>query len=297
MTTSQGQVAVRFARMIKNVQPLQTEVSRAVGQISRIRARLLRDFEVSSVTRVGSHTKGTAIRRYSDVDVFVVLRRRAARRGDGYVGSGTLLGWVRDSLRARFPDTETRRDKQAVVVGFGKGRHSVDVVPAIFRGPAPSGGPLFSIPDGHGSWLETSPGLHRTYFGRADSRSGSKLRSTVQLLKWWCRCRTPNVPIGSFFIEMSLAASGVCEGARPYSAILPGAMYTVASDSRGGIDDPVGVSGRVPAADTPAKRERILKTLVASMEHAVKAREAEERGKWSEAVRQWKIVFNGDFPS
>lgn len=289
-------VAQRFVELIRRIQPRPLEVARARTRLQGIRTRLSASFPISRVVLTGSHTKGTAVRSFSDVDIFVVLRRDAVRWGSGYVSSATLLRQVRDDLQSRFPSTEIRRDEMSIVVEFSQGDHAVDVVPAIFRSPTQSGYPLFSIPDGSGGWLDTSPDLHFKYLRDADARSGGKLKRVIQLVKWWRVCRTPNVPLLSFHIEMALALSRAAVGAAPYSQVLA-LGFNVMNIRRGAaLRDPCGVSGLIPAAKTEAQRNSVDGSLNHAAWHSSEAFAAEDRGDWREAVRQWDIVFNGYFP-
>src|SRR5258706_9784852 len=166
------QIARRFSRLIQRIQPGPVAVLRARSQFAQIRARLGRSFLVSRVVPLGSHAKGTALQRFSDVDILAVLRRREARWGGGYVSSDTLFRSVRDDLVGRYSDTETRRDGQAVAVRFAQGAHPVDVVPAVFQKAAANGYPVYRIPDGPAVGILPAQTIHPAYFGSADRRTG-----------------------------------------------------------------------------------------------------------------------------
>src|SRR5258705_202752 len=65
--------------------------------------------------------------------------------------------------------------------------------------------PVYSIPDGAGSWMQTSPTLYDSYIQAANRESGGKLLQVAQLMKFWRECRDPRIPLSSFHIEMVLA--------------------------------------------------------------------------------------------
>ena len=290
------QVAQRFTRLIARIQPLPNEVRQARAHFLQVRARLSTSFIVSKIVPIGSHAKHTAVRSVSDVDVLAVLRRREARWGGSYVTSETFLRRVRDDLVARYPATLIRRDGQAVVIGFGQGKHRVDVVPAIYHRPSSNGYPIYSIPDGLGGWLETAPDIHAAYFQQSDRRSGGKLGRVVQMLKLWAQWRATPLPLLSFHLEMLLASSRVAEQVMPYSRAVALSFALLNARSAAALRDPTGISGLILAADTEAKRELLVRAIGFASEHATAAFVAERHGDSAEAVRQWRIVFGEWFP-
>lgn len=289
-------VAVAFRRLILRIEPLQTELNSALNHTATIKTRLAKSFRLRKFITVGSHSRKTAIRHYSDVDYFVVFARDDARWGDSYKSSSTFLNNIKDDLADRFWQTNIYRDVQAVVANFGKGEYSVDVVPAIFWGMNSNNWPIYQMPDGDGGWMPTSPEIHNKFIHATDSKSGGKLRRTAQLIKFWRECRTPRVPISSFHIELLLASSKICVGIKTYTRCLVEAFQLLAERECRAYRDPMNISGNVGAVKTEAQREEVLRSIVHAREHAKKALVAESCGDHNEACRQWDIVFNGKFP-
>lgn len=289
-------VAGSFVRLLRRIQPVESELAKAKLHAHSIRRRLETCFEVKKFLIVGSHSRSTAIRGHSDVDYFVVLSRSEVQWGEGWVNSSTLLKRVRDELSDRFQHTDVRRDQQAVVVGFAGGEYAVDVVPAVYQGPTDKGWPVYVIPNGNGAWVRTSPGLHGNYIRKANLRGGGKLRRTAQLLKWWRICRIPSVPLLSFHIEILLAANDLCTGAKSYSTCLADAFHLLSLRECRGLRDPVGLSGHIAAAMSETQRDQACSAVEYASDHAQRAVDAEERRCNDEASRQWNIVFNGQFP-
>jgi len=289
-------VSISFQRLISRIQPLQSEVNLARLHSATIKSRLLKSFRLRKFIIVGSHSRGTAIRYYSDVDYFAVLSRMDARRGDTYINSATLLNKVKDDLSYRFWQTELSRDGQAVVIQFAAGEYSVDVVPAIFWEMTAKNWPIYQIPDGIGDYIPTSPEIHNTFIRREDTKSGHKLRRTAQLIKFWRECRDPRVPISSFHIELLLASYKICEGIKTYRQCLTETFQLLAQRECRAFRDPLSISGNVPATTTEAQREAALRSVIYARDHAKAALYAESLRDNNEACRQWDIVFNGEFP-
>ncbi len=293
--TSQA-VAHRFATLLGRIQPTSSAIQKADQRAGIIRRRLAKAFNVRRFIPVGSLWKGTAIYRHSDLDLLAVVSRDDARWGGGYVASSTLLGHVRDELRDRFPATsDIRRDGQAVSVVFGGGGPGVDVVPGLFDRPVDGGYPSYLVPDGDGGWLRTSPDRQKRYFDDEDASCGGKLRRVVQLTKWWAQARARAIPLLSYHLETLLAWSGVARGARAYSVVARDAFGILALREDTAINDPLGISGRIPAAKTDAQRGDLARAVAYAWGHARAAVAAEEDGDLVEAVRQWRIVFES-FP-
>lgn len=289
-------ISESFKLLLSRIEPLSSELDLAQSHANSIEARLASEFTVRKFLIVGSHSRNTAIRSHSDVDYFAVIARRDARWGEDSKNSNTVLKNVRQVLDAGFDQTEVAKDGQAIVVGFGRGERSVDVVPAVFQGMSPNGRPVYGMPDGTGGWMPTSPEGHNKYIGEANTRSGGKLRGTAQLLKFWRECRSPRIPIMSFHLELLMAGEDVCKVGMGYGECVLAALRLLARRECRGYPDPLGISGSVRAAGTDAKRLSALGAVQYARDHAASAVEANAQGDLAEARRQWDIVFNTSFP-
>ena len=276
------------------VQPLPAELASARLHRMSARTRLATSFDISGVVPIGSHSRGTAVRSYSDLDMLVVLRRNQTKWAGDMVSSYTVLGKVIQDLQARFAKTSVSRDGQAAVVAFAAGQQSLDVVPAVFH-RFDRMRPLYLIPDGAGGWLETGPQLHDRYFAIADERSVGKLRKLAQLMKWWKFSRATPVPIQTFHLDMLLAASDIAVGVKSYTQCLYQAFKLLADRECRGLRDPCHIAGTIFAAHTDAQWESVNAAASYAFAHSSVAVAAEAVKDFPEANRQWNIVFNGGF--
>lgn len=278
-------------RLAANLQPLDTEVDAARDHFRAIRMRLANTLGLPRIIPIGSHARGTAIRRYSDIDFLVVLPRKQARWGGDLIGPQTFLRKVADDLRDRFPHTNITRDGQAVVVNFRQGAHAVDVVPGVFLGMN-SGRPLYAIPGIDDRWIETSPETHDKIFDAANRRSGGKLGALARLIKGWRFGRQPAIPLASFYTDLLLATTDIGAGITPYSECLCDFFREVVNRDARGLRDPAQIAGVISAASTAPARERLVDAAAYALDHAIAAIAAEKKGNLAEANRQWGIVFN-----
>lgn len=290
-------VAARFIKLLGRIAPSPRDnlVYRVHEQT--VKRRLETAFQTNRVVRIGSYARGSSIRATSDIDLMLILKRDEVRWGDGWKTSPTVLGNVRDELLRRYPRTDVVRDVHAVVVRFADNQHPVDVVPAFYL---QHGGvknyPVYMIPDGEGWWMPTSPHAQNKFIKDADERSRGKLKRVAQLIKFWRRCREPHIPLNSFHVELLLAIENICVGPKGYAVCFRDALVTLANRKYRALQDPLGISGLIPAAYTEDKRQRSLAAVIASANHAYKALIAEGQGRIAEAIRQWDIVFNYQFP-
>jgi hypothetical protein len=290
-------VAHGFQQLIGRIEPTARDEMLFDSHAESVKRALETHAGANRVEVMGSAKRGSAIHGRSDVDLLAVLPVTAVRWGEGLKSSDTVLKQVRDVLAFRFHSTGVGRDGQAIAVQFGDGTHPVDVVPAIWSNHAgPYNYPLFLIPDGAGEWMSTSPATHNRYIAEADARAGGKLKYAARIFKYWRDTRTPRVPISGFHVELLLASSDLCAGARPYAGILRDLLVELSNRDCAALNDPCNISGRIPACNTDAKRQQAFRTTYAAAQHADAALNAESRGNLREAQRQWDLVFNGQFP-
>jgi hypothetical protein len=218
------------------------------------------------------------------------------RWGGALISSHSTLNKFRSQLLARYNATELGRDGQAIVVDFEDGERPVDVVPAAFIGIEEQGFATYWIPDGDAGWLKTSPEGHNRFIKQADERSLGKLKNVAKLVKYWRWCRISEIPLSSFYVEMSLAARDIWVGIKTYGECLSQLFSKLSIGQCASLRDPLHVSGLIRAAGTEWKRQRAAAAVMESAFHARRALDAEAEGKTDEAVRQWDSVFNGNFP-
>ena len=283
-----------FVRIVRKVQPTESELKKARSHISSCRKRLVKSFNVKKFQRIGSHTRGTAIKLHSDLDFLVVLAKNEAKWGRNIVNSNTFLKRVSQDLDDRFVQTEVRKDMQAVVANFGSGQHSLDIVPGFFH-KFQNGKPIYFISDGLGGWLETSPEAHNSFINSANKKSGEKLKKTGQLIRFWKHSRINSIPISSFYIDLLLANSGVCVGVKSYTQIMHDFFKLMSERQCRGLRDPLGIAGVVYAVQSKAQGNKLLSSVENALEHSRKALIAESNKDFQEANYQWDIVFNHNF--
>lgn len=294
-------VAVRFQSLLGWLEPSAREMTSLARHRETIVKRLKVLFGDIRVEPIGSHSRGTAVSGQSDLDLIIYLPGDEARWGGRLVNSDRVLTRVRNTLLERFTTTRIGKDAQAVVVTFSGDSQVVDIVPAFWTGMVESVSlkkkrPLFKIPDGSGGWFDSSPQAHKAYIDGEDEAAGGRLRRTAQLIKFWAACRQ-HVVLTSFHLELVLAQSSICRAPGGYAQYLVQVFEILASRRCRALQDPLGISGLIPAARTLAQVEQTLSAVLASLTMARRARQEELGGNTSGAYGLWRRVFNGQFPS
>jgi hypothetical protein len=292
-------IADRFQTLLNRVQPTNNELGEYERHADTIKKRLAAAFPGTRVQIIGSHSRGSAIRGSSDLDLLAQLPIEDVRWGNSRISSDTLLAKVKGQLQDRYYATDMRRDAQALVVNFRGGAFNVDVVPGTFDRMVAIGGtnrPAYLIPDGRAGWLFTSPQAHNEYVFAADQRSGGKLKYTAQLIKAW-RDTRQSIALSSFHVELLLAQDDVCVGAKGYGRCLMEALVLLDKRQCRALQDPLGLSGLISAASTAAKVDATAAAVHKAAYHAQRACYAEEHLSVADAYEQWNIVFQGAFPA
>jgi hypothetical protein len=287
-----------FQNLIARIQPTPTELLAKRRHGAEIQSCLKAAFDLHSLRSIGSHSRGSAISGYSDLDLLAVFGRKSATRAGALVSSETVLKWVRDALGRRFQSTESTRDGQAIVVKFRDG--NVDVVPAIFNGMlagSENNRPTFLIPKSGGNWMLTAPDLHDQFIKKAHVSSGHKFTACIQLLKFWRECRAQRTPLSSFHLELLFADYHTFSRIGTYQECMHAAFKALHDRRCRALRDPLGVSGLVAAASSDAKADVASVHVFTAVDKAERAIIAEQSGKNGAAREYWNMVFNGRFPT
>jgi hypothetical protein len=201
------------------------------------------------------------------------------------------MGRISEDLRDRYTATWIRRDAQAVVLQFSGGEHAVDLMPGIFE-RFDERCPVYRIPGNSGEWIETSPARHNRLFQRASDKSGGKLRLVSQLIKGWRFSRAPPYALSSFYTDLLLASTDVASGVKSYGSCLYEFFAELVRREARGLRDPEGIAAVVPATSSMPTQVRLVEVAITARDRAALALDAEARGDFREATRQWGIVFN-----
>jgi hypothetical protein len=114
-------------------------------------------------------------------------------------------------------------------------------------------------------------------------------------LKAWKFFRA--VPISSFYLELRVAKYASDEKAIVYDIDVRNVLKMLWDGQLAAMQDPMGVSGYIPACKSDADRVDALSKLGTAFARADKARTAATSEKISEAFDWWRLLYNDEFPT
>jgi hypothetical protein len=265
-----------FLDFHEKLKPSLTESDAAKRHRASIEPCLTNNFGLRRFVRIGSFGNGTSISGYSDIDYLACLPT------DQLTTSSTCsLQKVRDGLAARFPNTGIRVDCPAVICPFGTNpAERTEVVPADYVDEN-NGYQVYDIADCAGGWMNASPDAHNAYVRYVDKKLGGKVKPLIRFIKAWKCFR--DVPISSFYLELRVAKYAASETSILYDIDVKRVLRSLWDGQLAGMQDPMGISGYIPACKTAAFRADALSKLSTAVARAEKAREASGKGDISGA--------------
>lgn len=163
----------------------------------------------------GSYARGTKIYPLDDIDIMIVLDGHglvpisggayidAEVRGSGIAGSPiskhfdtnglvssvSVLEVFRDALKDTFPNSEIKKDGQAVNVWLDSYGLGLDIVPCFHIIPRNGSQDFYYIAMGNGNpmWKTTNPKIDQRISDGLHLRHDRKLKAVVKILKYWNR--------------------------------------------------------------------------------------------------------------
>jgi hypothetical protein len=279
-----------FEDFLSKLKPQTTESEAAKSHRASIEACLKNNFGLKRFVRIGSFGNWTSVSRHSDVDYLACLPTDQLTQ----VSTSTLVK-VRNALDIRFPNTGVAVNCPAIVVPFGTRKSEItEIVPADHVGES-NGFKVYEIADCAGGWMKASPDAHNAYVRSVDDKLGGKVKPLIRFLKAWKFFRA--VPISSFYLELRAAKYASDEKAIVYDIDVRNVLKLLWDGRLAAMQDPMGVSGYIPACKSDATRADALSKLETAFMRADKARSAATSEKISEAFDWWRLLYNDEFPT
>lgn len=279
-----------FCDFLTKLTPSSTETEAAKNHRASIEACLKSNFGLNRFTRIGSFGNGTSISGYSDVDYLACLPTNQLTET-----STPSLVKVRDALNKRFPNTGVKVSCPAVVVPFGaKESENHEIVPADYLRENNSY-KVYDIADCSNGWMEASPDAHNAYVKSIDDKLGGKVKPLIRFIKAWKYYQ--NVPISSFYLELRVAKYASGESSIIYDIDVKQILYQLRDNNLANMQDPMGVSGLIPACKSDADKVIAISKLKTAATRAENARSAAQNEEISLAFDWWQKVYDNKFPN
>jgi hypothetical protein len=279
-----------FNTFIGWLTPTDTDRAKAASHRQSIYDKLDSVYGLNRMFQSGSFSHGTGVKGYSDVDYFASLK------SDRPELSSSILSSLKATLQSRFPSTTIRVSRPAVVLEFGGGYETVEIIPAYASVKVNTNDMKFRIPGvGGPEWLESTPEAHLAYVNACNKKpSNGHAKNFARLVKAWKYHR--DVPISSFYLEMRAAAYIASRSSVVYAYDLFLFLKHLQDIELRPMQDPTGSSGYIYSCSSDANLKTALSRLDTAVGRASKAVVAVEASKIEDAFTQWDLLFNGQFP-
>ena len=278
-----------FTEFHQRLQPGAGETRLARRHRVSLRRALVRAFDLKQLSACGSWENNTSLAGWSDADYLAWLPAERVAPD-----SRLLLREVGASLRGSFPRTSIATNTPAVRVAFGqRACETAEIVPGKRCGQTGAGFPIYSIADGRGGWMKTSPHAHNAWIRAHDVTFHKRLKPLICLLKAWKYGN--GVPISSFYLEMSAARHMKGKAKVVFERDVAG-FFAQLHAHPSAVRDPTGVAGLIAPCQTPAKHAAALSKIKTASARAGKALDAASGGDWPEALRLYRLLFGPKFP-
>jgi Second Messenger Oligonucleotide or Dinucleotide Synthetase domain len=285
-------VAEAFDIFLGRLTPTKAQRESGASHRATVKAALEAKLTVRNFFETGSFSHGTGVRGYSDIDALVSLGEMKPE------SSYTALNWVKDILSNRFPLTTVKIRRPAVVVEFGGGYETWEVIPGFLT---TRGGPdqlVYDIPgpSAGAAYIDSAPKEHLAYVNECNKEPDKgDAKELARLIKAWKYFR--NVPISSFYLEMRCAQHVATQKTYIHIYDVCQVLEKLEGHELAPMNDPSGASGRIHACSSDATREDALSKLSTAAARARKALDAYKDEKYVTAFDNLDLLFGGKFPA
>lgn len=281
-----------FEEFLHRLVPTQAQREAGASHRASVKSALASRLKVNSFFESGSFSHGTGVRNKSDVDVFVSL---GETKPDS---SYSALTWVKGALERSFPRTGVRIRRPAVVVEFGGGYETWEVIPAFLTARGALSQHIYDIPGpGAGAaYIDSAPKEHLDYVNECNKTPhDGDAKDLARLIKAWKYYR--NVPISSFYLEMRCAQHVANQSTYIHVWDVCQLLEELNRHQLAAMNDPKGATGRFYACSSDTTKEDALSKLEAAANRARKALDAHNADKPDDAFYYLDLLFGGKFPA
>lgn len=280
-----------FNTFLSWLRPLAGEHAKGRSHRDSVKRCLANWFGLYKLIETGSFGNGTGIRHHSDTDYFAILNAANVS-----TNSATALRRLKEGLKETFSRTEgIEVNSPAVSIPFGKYRsETLEITPCVYAGMI-NKHPAYRIPDGMGGWLLSSPLAHKQYVRHVDTRLHNKLKPLIQLVKAWKYFN--KVAIKSFYLELFITSCLSTRRRIDLPSDLSKIFQQLLDNELNPVDDPMGVSGLIPATNTERQLQTALSKVATAASRAAKAVEQAKKSNIDQAFKYWNLLFNKQFPA
>ncbi len=271
----------------KRLVPADYDRSTVAGRKDQLTGALSQaGIEIVSSFEAGSFSHGTAVKDRSDVDLMIWVK---------IVQQPLLPSSALSTFKLALSTLGVRLlsiSSPTVRVEFWTPPH-FELVPSFYSSTV-SDVSVYEIPGRRDEWVLSAPRAHNLLVNQQNERLYMKLKPLVRLLKAWKYY--VQAPLSSFYLEMRATEYALGESVILYYIDLPRVLRRIVGGDVADMNDPAGITGRIPACSSDEKRRTTklwMQSAIMNLDAAEAQRQAGDRsGYWTNMA----AVFGNDFP-
>lgn len=286
-----------FMNLKRKLEITQTQQEEASRTHIAIRGHLNENLDLEKTFLTGSYARHTKTKKLKDVDIFCVVKLDGTDAGLRQKEPASVLNSVQAILKKKYDTVKLGRRACTIFVGDeGEGEDdaedivSFDVVPAFVR---KAGG--YEIPDRiSGKWVATDPTVHQERATAKNAACKQMWIPFVKMLKGWNR--EAGKPVSPSFLLEVMALDIVEEPFTTYQQEFRHFLATAAEQIGDVWPDPSGLGPDVNMSMGASEKVAAAAALSAALKVAENAIFLEQRGKYRDAVEEWRKLFGWRMP-
>lgn len=201
-------------------------------------------------------------------------------------------------LSKRFTHTTVKIRRPAVVIEFGGGYETWEVIPGFLTNRGGKDQLVYDIPGPNtgSAWIDAAPKEHLAYVNKCNEKphkgDSKDLARLIKAWKYYC-----NVPVSSFYLEMRCAQHVKTQSSYLHVWEVCSVLEKLDNHQLAAMNDPMGASGRIYACSTESTRVDALSKLKTAAMRARKALEAYRAEDTNTAFYYLDMLYGGQFPA
>lgn len=284
-------VVQAFDRFLTSLEITDAERAEVASQRQTIDARLANQLGgVRSAVLGGAFARGTAVRPYHAIDLFIVLDEatHADLRGKGPKACLEAIHTALGKGGGSSTEVITRRDRAVNLKLDGDGI-GFDLIPAFEESPG-----VYSIPDAKGEdYHRTNPAAIEAALLHAHERAAAKLIPVIRAGRHWS-ARHEN-PIAGFYLE-ALAPKAILTPPLNYPSAVRQLFAKVGDMIHKPCPDPGGVGPAANAGLSPEQESRVQIMFQDATRQADQALQYDRTWRAQEAHAVWRLLLGDTYP-
>lgn len=218
---------------------------------------------------------------------------------DGTLNSTSVTNRFKKKLETvrEYSRSEIRRNGEAVVLNLVSKDWSFDIVPCFQTVTESNGQSYYLIPNGNGNWKKTDPRIDKEHVTNTNQNNLGRVLELIRLCKKWNKVKNAKT-LPSYLLETMIInfADSPQELNQHIDLRFKSALRYIAENVTQPVYDLKKIQGNINDLNW-ADRLNLQQKAQVDYRKACEAWAQEQKGNQKEAIRIWREILGGDFPT